>query len=188
MPRYQLFSNGLAWPRWALKGKAFILNHHSYPLSDNRIRANDRIDPYVAVYTCPEPNEVGDVTHFRWSGFLSPDFVQDVINAALYDLSYLFPAMAVDCPTRNLMRDSSKSGPDHVSNSFIVVTVQGIPSSPVSYLPPNDSNGAKRAPPPKLRQIDGEDTYSLLLTPGIEPGTINWALAESIGHYDARWG
>jgi Ribonuclease P 40kDa (Rpp40) subunit len=47
-----------------------------------RLQANDRVDPYVAVYSPPVPFAVGDMVHIRWHGFLTPQFVQRVIDTA----------------------------------------------------------------------------------------------------------
>ncbi|KAH9022465.1 hypothetical protein EDB85DRAFT_1871329 [Lactarius pseudohatsudake] len=49
-----------------------------------RLRANDRVDPYVAVYSTPTPFTVGDVTHMKWYGFLTPQFVQKIVDTAMY--------------------------------------------------------------------------------------------------------
>lgn len=48
-----------------------------------RLDANDSVDPYVAVYSPPTPSRIGTLTHIRWTGLLSPVFVQNVIDAAL---------------------------------------------------------------------------------------------------------
>ena len=47
-----------------------------------RLQANDRVDPYVAVYSAPAPFTVGDMVHIRWHGFLTPQFVQRVVDTA----------------------------------------------------------------------------------------------------------
>lgn len=56
----------------------------SIPVCYLRLSANDRVDPYVSVYDCPAPSYVGSVTRLRWTGFLGPDFIQSIIDAALY--------------------------------------------------------------------------------------------------------
>ena len=48
-----------------------------------RLSANDRVDPFVALYDPPSPSRIGNVTHLRWRGLLSPSFVQRVLEAAL---------------------------------------------------------------------------------------------------------
>lgn len=52
--------------------------NHMWP----RLQANDRVDPYVAVYSAPAPCTVGEMAHIRWHGFLTPRFVQRVIDTA----------------------------------------------------------------------------------------------------------
>lgn len=53
-------------------------------LTRRRLRANDRVDPYVAVYDVPEPASIGDVVHVRWKGLMDSRFVQSVIDTAMY--------------------------------------------------------------------------------------------------------
>lgn len=91
-------SNGLGWRAWVRKGKVFIKfrlrilddyhdrNHAHFISWLARLLANDRVDPYVSAYECPVPSYVGDITHLRWNGFLGPEFVQSVVNTALYVL------------------------------------------------------------------------------------------------------
>jgi len=47
-----------------------------------RLQANDRVDPYVAVYSAPAPSVIGDMVHIRWHGFLNPQFTQRVFDTA----------------------------------------------------------------------------------------------------------
>ena len=49
----------------------------------SRLRANDRADPYVAVYDPPEPSVVGDAVHMQWRGLLNPEFVQSIVDCAV---------------------------------------------------------------------------------------------------------
>jgi len=46
-----------------------------------RLHANDRVDPFVAVYDPPSPSYIGEITHLQWKGLLSPAFVQNILNA-----------------------------------------------------------------------------------------------------------
>jgi hypothetical protein len=55
-----------------------------------RLQANDRVDPYVAVYSPPAPFTVGDMVHMRWHGFLTPQFVQRIVDTATYVGSFVF--------------------------------------------------------------------------------------------------
>ncbi|OBZ73590.1 hypothetical protein A0H81_06348 [Grifola frondosa] len=131
-------------------------------LGAKRLQVMDRPDPYVAVYSPPSPSRIGEFTHVRWSGLLPPGFVQSVINAA-----------------------SSTPLPP---SSFVCITSQGVPTSPVSYLPPHRLiKTPLRAP-----RAESEDTWSLLFSNGGQnyqtEDNLWWALAESIGQWDMRWG
>ena len=61
-------------------------DYHTHSSLLARLLANDRVNPYVSVYECPVPSYIGDITHLRWNGFLGPEFVQSLINTALYDV------------------------------------------------------------------------------------------------------
>ncbi|OJT11654.1 hypothetical protein TRAPUB_11827 [Trametes pubescens] len=50
-------------------------------LGSPRVSANDRCDPYIAVYTPPEPSRLGDITAIRWNGFIPSSFVQKVLES-----------------------------------------------------------------------------------------------------------
>ena len=64
-----------------------LLSHrslsHGLCIVVGRLAANDRVDPYVAVYESPTPSKVGDVTHLRWRGLLASTFVQTIIDTAM---------------------------------------------------------------------------------------------------------
>lgn len=49
-----------------------------------RLRAYDAPDPFVALYTPPHPSTPGALTHIRWTGLLSPTFVQRIADTAMY--------------------------------------------------------------------------------------------------------
>lgn len=53
-------------------------------MTTDRLRANDRVDPYVAVYEAPLPASVDDVTHVCWKGLMDSAFVRSVIDTAMY--------------------------------------------------------------------------------------------------------
>ncbi|KAG6381716.1 ribonuclease P 40kDa subunit-domain-containing protein [Boletus reticuloceps] len=53
-------------------------------LGAQRLRANDRVDPYVAVYEVPEPASIEDVTHLHWRGLMDNAFVRTMIDTAVY--------------------------------------------------------------------------------------------------------
>ncbi|KAK7025188.1 ribonuclease P protein subunit p40 [Favolaschia claudopus] len=121
-----------------------------------RLEANDRVDAYIAVYDPPSADvTVGDLTRLRWRGFLSPLLVQSVIDVLLrFDL------------------------PD---SHFVSVTSHAFTAAPVSYIPPGKNKDGMKTPA-RVPSVDGEDTWSLLLS------RERWGLAESIGSLDARWG
>ncbi|KAF8075128.1 ribonuclease P 40kDa subunit-domain-containing protein [Lyophyllum atratum] len=138
-------------------------------LGSQRLKANDRVDPYVALYECPFPSYVGDVTHLRWTGFLGPDFVQSIIDIALYTL-----------PT---------TAPEAEKRPFVAITAHACSASPVSYVPPPSARSGSGDGPVRLARADGEDTWCLLAMPGsADSQTVDWSIVESLGQYDTRWG
>ncbi|RDB23461.1 Ribonuclease P protein subunit p40 [Hypsizygus marmoreus] len=142
-------------------------------LGAQRLKANDRVDPYVSVYECPSPSHVGSMTHLRWTGFLGSDFVQSVVDMGLASVKTL--------PTT----------PTSTSQTpFIAITSHAFSSSPVSYIPSSSSNSNSGTDGPlRLPRADGEDTWCLLASPGsAESQTLDWSIVESLGQYDTRWG
>ncbi|KAJ3565079.1 hypothetical protein NP233_g7871 [Leucocoprinus birnbaumii] len=138
-----------------------------------RLYANDRVDPFVAIYEPPAASQVGNVTHLRWKGLISPAFVQAVIDASITFLR------------------STQLLPE----SFVAITMHGVTNSPVVYLPQARAEKAKHKstaialnPPAHLPRKDGEDTWSLVLAPGGEGKDLKSILYESVGQWDARWG
>ncbi|KAJ7117832.1 ribonuclease P 40kDa subunit-domain-containing protein [Mycena epipterygia] len=128
-------------------------------LGAQRLHANDRVDPYVAVYDPPAPAEVGDVAHLRWRGFLGPAFVQSVVDAVL-----------------------SAGGPQ-----FVSITSHGFPTAPVGYIPlGKDGKPAGLKSPARAPREDAEDVWCVIVAR--EGDATRWCLAESIGSLDARWG
>ncbi|KAF8269771.1 ribonuclease P 40kDa subunit-domain-containing protein [Lactarius quietus] len=130
-------------------------------LGAQRLQANDRVDPYVAVYSTPAPFTVGDVTHMKWFGFLTPQFVQKIVDTAVHV--------------------AASSGVP-----LIGLTIHGSTEVPVLT-------------PSRMPRSEGEDTVSVLLFPGdVDEGTTNktdnrkssgsWAMVESIGKWDTRFG
>ncbi|KIP01853.1 hypothetical protein PHLGIDRAFT_79987, partial [Phlebiopsis gigantea 11061_1 CR5-6] len=51
-------------------------------LGSERIRVNDKPDPYICVYAPPAPSHTENLVHIRWKGLLPPPFVQSVIDIA----------------------------------------------------------------------------------------------------------
>lgn len=128
-------------------------------LGAQRLHANDPVNPFVAVYEPPTPSRVGDVTHLSWRGLLTPTFVQSIVDSV--------------CSTLEAQHGDSTSA---------AVTIHGIPTSPVGYLP--TSGGSV---PARLPRESGEDTTTLLI--GRDPSSkLGYTVVESIGQWDTRWG
>ncbi|KAH8110719.1 ribonuclease P 40kDa subunit-domain-containing protein, partial [Phellopilus nigrolimitatus] len=90
-------------------------------LSSDRLKTNDRANPYVAVYEPPSPNIVGNISHFSWRGFLSPSFTNTIIEAAINTL-----------------------GKECTRPEFIALTANTFPDAPLSYVSPKAfAEGAK---------------------------------------------
>ncbi|GLB41658.1 putative ribonuclease P 40kDa (Rpp40) subunit [Lyophyllum shimeji] len=144
-------------------------------LGSQRLKANDRVDPYVAVYECPSPSYIGNVTHLRWTGFLGPDFVQLVVDTALAAVRRI-PPNTTEAEKR----------------PFVAITAHACSASPVSYIPPSlSSAGAARSGdgPTRFARAEGEDTWCLFAMPGsADSEALDWAMVESVGQYDTRWG
>jgi ribonucleases P/MRP protein subunit RPP40 len=155
-----------------------------------RLQANDRVDPYVAVYSPPAPFTIGDMVHIRWHGFLTPRFVQRVIDTATCVAFCLF----YDCGTNSrrtrtrtlLSRRMSTSS----SIAFVGLTIHGSPWVPVLT-------------PHRVPRLEGEDTASIILaSEGVGNAMIgesasaneenslsgSWVMLESIGKWDSRFG
>lgn len=128
-------------------------------LGAQRLRANDRVDPYVAVYDVPTPSQVGNLTHIRWRGMMDSEFVKSVLTTAT--------SLATTCPSGD--------------ESLTTVIMHSNPAAPVSCITPSELAEMKdtplRAPRP-----DGEDTLCLILTNN------TWTSGQIIGKWDARWG
>ncbi|KAF9224039.1 hypothetical protein BS17DRAFT_830120 [Gyrodon lividus] len=140
-------------------------------LGAQRLKANDRVDPYVAVYEAPSPSYIGDVTYLRWRGFLDSSFVRSLIDTAI--------------------SRTSSSQPDSNSSSFISIIMHSSVMAPVSYIPQASSAPVSRAlgreAPSRVPSREAEDTSCLILS-YTTSGRPTWAIGESIGKWDARWG
>ncbi|KAH8110734.1 ribonuclease P 40kDa subunit-domain-containing protein, partial [Phellopilus nigrolimitatus] len=87
----------------------------------SRLKANDRANPYVAVYEPPSPNKVGNISHFSWRGFLPPSFTRIIIETA------------VNVQDRGLTRPE-----------FITLTANTFSDAPLSHVSPKAfAEGAK---------------------------------------------
>jgi ribonuclease P/MRP protein subunit RPP40 len=147
-------------------------------LTKHRLQANDRVDPYVAVYDPPTPSQIGSVTHLKWKGFLAPQFVQTVINTAMYAVHPKSGA--------GLTENRSSLAADPHPRNFMSITGHVIPTSPVSYIPPSLDS------PLRIPRTSAEDTWSAILIP-CRPTTPSptagvWINAESVGQWDRRLG
>ncbi|KAI9464732.1 ribonuclease P 40kDa subunit-domain-containing protein [Boletus coccyginus] len=151
-------------------------------LGAQRLHANDRVDPYVAVYEAPSPASIDDVTHLSWRGLMDGAFVRSVIDTAVY----VFPlslVRSVDATRmahvcrRSILSTSQSSGDN---NSFISITLHSNLTTPVSYMV-ESKEAPLRVPGP-----EAEDTVCLILSKSADRST--WAIAQSVGEWDARWG
>lgn len=84
----------------------------------------------------------------------------------------------------------SSIGKEVNTASPISVTAHAFLTSPVSCIPESRKDAPLRVP-----RNDAEDTWCLFLVPQPsgptdteEKNTGNWAIAESIGKWDMRWG
>ncbi|KAF9240609.1 ribonuclease P 40kDa subunit-domain-containing protein [Melanogaster broomeanus] len=126
-------------------------------LGAQRLKANDRVDPYVAVYEAPSPSRIGNITHVRWRGLMDGGFVQSVIGTA-------------------------------ISSSISIIMHSNV-TAPVSYVPssaPGVSEASDREAPLRVPSREAEDTSCLIVS--CTSGRPTWALGQSIGKWDARWG
>ncbi|KAI9458210.1 ribonuclease P 40kDa subunit-domain-containing protein [Lactarius psammicola] len=125
-----------------------------------RLRANDRVDPYVAVYSTPTPFTVGDVTHMKWYGFLTPQFVQKIIDTAV-------------------------NGAASSSVPLIGLTIHGSTETPV--LTPSRMPRSEGEDTVSLILFPGGVDGAV--TNQTDSGkSCSWALVEAIGKGDTRFG
>ncbi|KAH9004778.1 ribonuclease P 40kDa subunit-domain-containing protein [Lactarius hatsudake] len=125
-----------------------------------RLRANDRVDPYVAVYSTPTPFTVGDVTHMKWYGFLTPQFVQKIVDTAIKVR-----------PARNGAASSRVP--------LIGLTIHGSTEAPVltpSRVPRSDGEDTV-----SVILFPG-DVDEAMTNNG------SWAMVEAVGKWDTRFG
>ncbi|KIJ65538.1 hypothetical protein HYDPIDRAFT_130784 [Hydnomerulius pinastri MD-312] len=145
-------------------------------LGAQRLKANDRIDPYVAVYEPPMSSRVANITHLRWRGLMDSTFIQSMITTA--------SSLIAD---RSLIA-STTSQPD---NSFISITTHSNLMAPVSYTPtsssaPGASEAQAKNTPLRVPSPEADDTSCLILASASEGST--WVNAQCVGMFDTRWG
>ncbi|KAF9530390.1 ribonuclease P 40kDa subunit-domain-containing protein [Crepidotus variabilis] len=150
-------------------------------LGAQRLYANDRVDPYIALYDPPAPNRVGDVVHLRWRGLVSSEFVKHVLDV-------------IECVGyRSTLRDT------HCPIPFVSVSAHSLTSSPVTYIPHGLSTESGRTTtkplgnvPLKVPSGNGVDSWSILFhkssTQSTENSALRWCLTEYLGQFDTRWG
>lgn len=166
------------------------------------------MDPYVAVYSPPSPSRTGTITHLRWRGLLSPAFVQLIVDSAMYVLSssscshpFFQWYESNNALSIHSFRSSLSQTADPPS-SFISITAHAFSTSPVTYIPPGADSGTGREAPLRVPRNAAEHCWSLILVPGsstvggegkvtVQDNEIrqgSWAMAETVGKWDMRWG
>ncbi|KAF8350668.1 ribonuclease P 40kDa subunit-domain-containing protein [Amanita rubescens] len=139
-------------------------------LGAQRLKINDRVDPYVALYK-PPPSTPGCLTHIRWQGLICPAFVQLVINTT------------ISCLNTN---EAEHAPP------FVAVVSHSVTNTPLSYISPkNTSLVPSRSETLRIPTEEGEDSWSLYMRAksGLREGQgVDWVLAESVDKLDTRWG
>lgn len=131
-----------------------------------RLQANDRVDPYVAVYSPPAPFTVGDMVHMRWHGFLTPQFVQGIVDTA----TTLLPRRRAACPSAPL----------------IGLTIHGSTGVPILTLP---RVARLEGEDTACIMLAREGTDDAVASSGEEMGLNgNWVMLESMGKWDSRIG
>ncbi|KAI0664275.1 ribonuclease P 40kDa subunit-domain-containing protein [Cubamyces menziesii] len=85
-----------------------------------RLLVHDRCDPYIAVFTPPEPYRMGGVTTIRWRGVVPSGLVQRILST---------------------VQSSHLSSPN-----FVAVTGHTIGNAPAAYFPESKTVASLRAP------------------------------------------
>ncbi|KAJ3917426.1 ribonuclease P 40kDa subunit-domain-containing protein, partial [Lentinula edodes] len=148
-------------------------------LGATRLKANDRVDPFVAVYQPPSPTRVRSVTHLQWTGFIGPLFVQSLVEFISYVVHHLVQSLQTDRP------------------DFLSISSHACTWAPVSYISLKAQTGGTDVRPP-LRDPtrDVEDSWCLIATAPQHGASLDahnakecaWVLAESVGKHDSRLG
>lgn len=130
-------------------------------LGAQRLQANDRVDPYVAVYSTPTPYTVGDVAHMKWYGLLTPQFVQKIVDTAVH------VATSSSVPLIGLTIHGSTEVP--VLTPSRVPRSEGEDTVSVILFPGDAGDG-------KTNKTDNRTS------------TGSWVMVEAIGKWDTRFG
>ncbi|KAL5536696.1 hypothetical protein ACEPAF_519 [Sanghuangporus sanghuang] len=91
-------------------------------MDSDRLKGNDRPNPFVAQYEVPGPSRIGSVTRVRWSGFLAPSFVKQVLESVVH---------SIRSASSKLEATSSSTSP-----SFLSITANLHRNAPISYVSP----------------------------------------------------
>ncbi|KAH7915262.1 ribonuclease P 40kDa subunit-domain-containing protein [Hygrophoropsis aurantiaca] len=141
-------------------------------LGAQRLKANDRVDPYVSVYDPPSPSRIGNTTQLCWKGLLHPTFIQ-----------------SLDMTSQSISSLLSRS--ESNDQRFIALSRHGYPRSPVASISTKANHGAKKA---SFRhpQLDSEDTSCLILTATHSEqsnrfGQVMMGESKNTKHWDASW-
>ncbi|KAN0130904.1 Ribonuclease P 40kDa (Rpp40) subunit domain containing protein, partial [Lactarius tabidus] len=133
-----------------------------------RLQANDRVDPYVAVYSAPTPYTIGDVVHMKWYGLLTPRFVQKIVDTAMYVTHY----------ARHVAASSSVP--------LIGLTIHGSTEVPVltpSRMPRSEGEDTVSVIlfPRDVDEGKSDKTEN-------DKSSGSWVMVEAIGKWDTRFG
>ncbi|EJC99949.1 uncharacterized protein FOMMEDRAFT_159526 [Fomitiporia mediterranea MF3/22] len=125
-------------------------------IGSDRLKANDRVNPFVAVYEPPTPKAtVGDVTHFRWRGLLGPSTIRSVLETT----------------TDFVKRDDA-------STSFVAITANTFSNAPLSYISLKAFEEGAKNEARLGRSSRTVRCWSLIVKPsGQENGVVDWVLA-----------
>ncbi|KDQ19502.1 hypothetical protein BOTBODRAFT_62862 [Botryobasidium botryosum FD-172 SS1] len=88
-------------------------------VGSQRLQVNDRVDPYLALYSPPAGSAPGGVTHVRWTGVLSASFVRRVLG------HLRVPADGGDDDMAAAMPVSASADSDHGQEALPLLSVTG---------------------------------------------------------------
>jgi hypothetical protein len=54
-----------------------------------RIRGHDNVDPYISVYSSPDPKEICEITSIQLKGMISPSVINQLLQILSYVLAYI---------------------------------------------------------------------------------------------------
>ena len=89
--------SGLEWLDFIHRGAFFFLGRgmsHALTRGDGRLKAYDRVNPYIALHECPSPSYIGDLVHLRWEGLIHPGFVQGILDTGMWVLFWTFERLS----------------------------------------------------------------------------------------------